>query len=244
VEGIQVVGGDPTNVRCSGTDVVIGVTVDAQEGVVLDIAVLDDQWTETFCEWLWPILDWVGAQVLTTDDAEGFKEVAGRTGVEHQSCRRHVTTNVRAFIAEIAEQVWEKPPSVLEEWDVSSEQLLEDLALSEWIMLGHPGYGAKLLKEIYLRYAPAPAPEKGERASIGYRMRHHVLHLWDNWKRLTCYRTLRHGKELEVEAANNVTERRHRLGGEGAIPHYAGLQVDALHPERHWTDGLASRSAS
>jgi transposase-like protein len=207
VEGIQVVGGDPTSVRCSGTDVVIGVTVDAQEGVVLDIAVLDNQRTDTLYEWLQPILDAVGAQVLTTDDAEGFKEVADRAGVEHQICRRHVTTNVLAFIAEIAEQVWEKPSSVLGNLDVSSEQLLEDLALLEWIMLGHPGHGAKLLKGMYLRYAPAPAPKKGERASIGYRMRNHVLHLWDNWKRLTCYRTLRYSKELEMEATNNVTER-------------------------------------
>lgn len=115
VEGIQVVGGDPTSVRCSGTDVVIGVTV-------------DDQRTETLYEWLQPILDLVGAQALTTDDAEGFKEVADRAGVAHQICRRHVTTNLLTFIAEIAEQVLEKPPAVLAELDVSSEQLLNGIS--------------------------------------------------------------------------------------------------------------------
>jgi hypothetical protein len=118
-----------------------------------------------------------------------------------------VTTNVLAFIAEIAEQVWEDPPPVPEGLDVSSEQLLEDLTLLEWIMLGHPGHGAKLLKELYFRYSAAPAPKKGKSASIWYRMRNHMLHLWDNWRQLTCYRTLRCSEGLEVEATNNAAER-------------------------------------
>jgi ribosomal protein S27AE len=206
-EGIKVVGGDPTSISCGGVNVVVGVTVDAQEGVVLDIALLDDKHTETFYKWLQPILDLVGAEVLTTDDAEGFKEVADRAGVDHQICRRHVTTNVLAFIAEIAEQVWEDPSPVPEGLDVSSEQLLEDLALLEWIMLGHPGHGAKLLEELYFRYSAAPAPKKGESASIWYRVRNHILHLWDNWRRLTSYRTLRYSEGPEVEATNNAAER-------------------------------------
>jgi transposase-like protein len=51
-EGIQVVGGNPASVRCSGTDVVIGVTVDAQGGMVLDIAVLDDQLGSTLSSFI------------------------------------------------------------------------------------------------------------------------------------------------------------------------------------------------
>jgi hypothetical protein len=86
-----------------------------------------------------------------------------------------------AFITEAAEQVRESPPSVLKGPEISSDQLLADLELLEWIMLGHPGHGAKLLEEMYPRYAHAPAPRKGERATIGYCMRHHILHLWNNW---------------------------------------------------------------
>jgi hypothetical protein len=86
-----------------------------------------------------------------------------------------------AFIAEAAEQVRESPPSVPAGLEISPDQLLADLELLEWIMLGHPGHGAKLLEEMYPRYAHAPAPRKGERATIGYRMRHHILHLWNNW---------------------------------------------------------------
>jgi transposase-like protein len=104
---VRVVGGDPTHVRCSGEDVVVGVVVDDERGITLDIALLENEQTETLKEWLLPMLELVGAEVLTTDDADGFKEVADEAGVRHQICRRHVTTNVLTFIAETAEQVGE-----------------------------------------------------------------------------------------------------------------------------------------
>jgi transposase-like protein len=204
---VRVVGGDPTHVRCGGEDVVVGVAVDDERGITLDIVLLENERTETLKTWLLPLLDLVGAEVLTTDDADGFKEVADEAGVHHQICRRHVTNNVLTFIAEVAEQVWEGPPPVLEELTISLDQLLVDLELLEWIMLGHPGHGAKLLEEMYLRYAHAPAPKKGERATVWYRMRNHILHLWNNWDRLTCYLAMRHSEGLEINATNNGSER-------------------------------------
>jgi hypothetical protein len=37
-------------------------------------------------------------------------------------------------------------------------------------------------------------------------MRNHILHLWDNWRRLTCYRVLEHGEDLEINPTNNTAE--------------------------------------
>jgi hypothetical protein len=186
---------------------VVGVTVDDERGITLDIVVLENEQTETLKTWLLPILALVGAEVLTTDDANAFKEVADEAGVRHQICRRHVTTNVLTFIAEAAEQVWENPPPVPEGLTLSPDQLLTHLEQLEWIMLGHPGHGARLLENMYFHYAHAPAPKKGERATIWYRMRNRILHLWNNWERLTCYLTLRHGQGLEINATNNGSER-------------------------------------
>jgi transposase-like protein len=204
---VKVVGGDPTHARCNGQDVVIGVAVDAQKGIILDIDVLENEQTETLYEWLQPILELVGAKVLITDDAETLKAVADRAGVKHQICRRHVTTNVLGFIAEAAEEVWKDQPEVPEELEISSSGLLADLEQLEWTIVGHPEDGAELLRELYFHYSGAPGPGKGERASIWYRMRNHVLHLWDNWKRITCYRSLQHGDDLEIDATNNAAER-------------------------------------
>jgi len=58
-----------------------------------------------------------------------------------------------------------------------------------------------------LAFIAEVAPKKGQRASIWYRMRNHILHLWENWKRLTCYCTLKYTEGLEVDATNNCSER-------------------------------------
>jgi transposase-like protein len=204
---IRVLGGDTTHVRCGGRDVVVGVMVDDERGITLDITLLENEKTETWQAWLGPLLELVGGEVLITDDAEGFKEVADQAGVRHQVCRRHVTLRVLDFIAEAAERVWVAPPCVPEGLSISPNQLLADLELLEWIILGHPGHGARLLEELYLRYARAPAPQKGKRATLWYRMRNHILHLWNNWTRITCYLTLQHGESGKINTTNNAAER-------------------------------------
>jgi len=118
-----------------------------------------------------------------------------------------VTLNVLDFIAKTAESVLNKAPSVPKELEVNVDQLLEDLQTLEWLILGHPESGSDLLEKLYDRYASAPMPQKGQRASIWYRMRNHVLHLWDHWRRYTCYRAFLHDDTVQVEATNNHTER-------------------------------------
>lgn len=204
---VRVVAGDLTYVRCQGEEVIIGVAVDAQKGITLDIKVLDSQETAALEAWLLPILDLVGAEVLLSDDADGFKSVADKANVKHQICRRHVVLNVLGFIAKTAQRLWRKPPPAPAELDVSVEQFLADLETLEWIMLGQPQQAPQWLGQMYQRYAHAPAPKKGQRASLWYRMRNRVLHLWDHWQRFTCYLSLRHSQGLEVDATNNCTER-------------------------------------
>jgi transposase-like protein len=203
---VQIVGADLTYVRRQGEEVIIGVAVDAQQGITLDFTLLDNQETKTLKAWLQPLLELTGAEVLISDDADGFKAVTDAAGVEHQICRRHVTLNVLDFVAKAATRILQQPPAVPEELDVSPEQLLADLETLEWIIVGHPEHGAKLLAEMYARYAKAPAPSKGRRATLWYRMRNRVLHLWDNWQRLTCYRSLQFAKQLQVGETNNCTE--------------------------------------
>ena len=204
---IKVVGGDLSYLQCKGDKVIVGLAIDAQEGVLLDIEVLDNEETDTIQAWLQPLLELVGAEVLITDDQDGFKAVADDAGVKHQICQQHAKPNVLDFVAKAAEKVLDAPPTVPEELDVTPDQLLEGLATLEWIALWHPGQGAKLLGEMYDRYAHAPAPKKRKRATIWYRMRNHILRLWNNWKRHTCYRTFMHNEEFTVAETNNATER-------------------------------------
>jgi len=203
---IAVVGGDLTYVQCRGEQIAIAVAVNAETGVTLDIEILDDEKAETLEAWLRPLLKLVRAEVLLTDDQDGFKSVADKAGVLHQICRRHVTCNVLDFVAKTAERVLRHPPPVPVGLDVTPEQLLEDLELMEWIMLGHPGHGQQLLAELYDRYSGAPAPKKGKRATLWYRMRNHVLRLWNHWQRYTCYRSALAQDAFAIEETNNSTE--------------------------------------
>lgn len=204
---VLVVGADLTYLRCRGEKVVLAVAIDAQTGVTLDVEILDNEDTETMRAWLGPLLKLVHAEVLSTDDQDVFKAVADSEGVSQQICRQHVTRNVLDFVAKTAEGVLSAPPPVPEGLDVTPEQLLEDLALLEWIMLGHPDNGPQLLAELYARYAHAPAPRKGKRATIWYRMRNHILRLWSHWHRYTCYRIPLADGAIPVEETNNATER-------------------------------------
>ena len=204
---VAVVGGDLTYLRCQGESVAIAIAVDDQTGVTLDIEILENEESETLAAWLDPLLDLVGADVLLTDDQDGFKTVADERGVNHQICRQHVTRNVLDFTAQTAERVLNTPPPVPPELDTTVDQLLEDLMLLEWIMLGHPENAIRFLAELYDRYAKAPPPKKGQRATLWYRMRNHVLRLWNHWQRYTCYRSSAAEQELELNETNNTTER-------------------------------------
>lgn len=204
---VAVVGGDLTYLRCQGERVAIAIAVDDQTGVTLDVEIVDNEESETLAAWLEPLLDLVGAEVLLTDDQDGFKKVADKAGVSHQICRQHVTRNVLDFVAQTARRVLSKPPRVPPDLDTTTDQLLEDLALLEWIMLGHPGNATQYLAKLYDRYCKAPPPKKGQRATPWYRMRNHVLHLWNHWQRYTCYRKRDPDKPIEVNETNNGTER-------------------------------------
>ena len=204
---VSVVGADVTYLQCRGERVAMAVAIDTQTGVTLDIEILDNEDTETLEAWLQPLLQLVGAEVLITDDQDGFKTVADQAGVSHQICRQHVTRNVLDFVAKTAERVLSRPPLVPHVLDLTPDQLLEDLALLEWIMLGHPENALQLLAELYDRYAQAPPPKKGKRATVWYRMRNHILRLWNHWQRYTCYRATSAREMLEVDETNNATER-------------------------------------
>lgn len=80
-------GEDTTSVRCNGEWLLLGLTVDDTNGLVLTIDDLCAKDTETLEEWLEPIATAVGAQLLVTDDTDTFKTVANKLLLVHQVCK-------------------------------------------------------------------------------------------------------------------------------------------------------------
>jgi len=84
---------------------------------------------------------------------------------------------VLTFISEAMELVLVDPPPVPAELQTTVAQLLEDLELFEWIVVGQPAHGTRLLREIASRYAAAPGPIDGEQPSVWYRTQMHIAQL-------------------------------------------------------------------
>ena len=51
---------------------------------------------KAYKEWIEPIAKEVEAEVIVTDDADAFKQVADELGLNHQVCKKHVERNTEA----------------------------------------------------------------------------------------------------------------------------------------------------
>ena len=91
-------GGDLTSVKCKGEWLPLGITVDPISGLALTIDALAAEDIKALQDWIEPIAKSVGATVLVTDDADGFKTVADEVGVQHQVCKAHVLRNTEDLI--------------------------------------------------------------------------------------------------------------------------------------------------
>ena len=82
---------------------------------------------ETLKEWVEPIAQQVGAQLLVTNDADGFKTVADEIGVQHQVCKSHVLRNTQKLIERFQALVGQVADASLQAIKVSATQAQADL---------------------------------------------------------------------------------------------------------------------
>ena len=210
LEGYQTkaVGADVTSVRCNGQWIPIGIVVDATNGLVLSIDELAGEDAEQLKAWLEPILETVDADVLVTDDADGFKKVADETGRSHQVCKSHVVRNTEALVAELSDILQSGHDHSLEAIGVTVQQALDDLRhLKELIHSRQPEEQA-CLEEMHLRYANARKPGKGKKHEVAYRLRNLFMDRWNLWPRLTFYRNWKDEYGFVIlDGTNNDCER-------------------------------------
>ena len=202
------VGADVTSILCNGVWIPVGIVVDAINGLVISIDQLPGQDTEQLKAWLEPILEAVDADVLVTDDADAFKTISDETGRSHQVCKSHVVRNTDALGEELSALIRAGQDHSLKALDIKPEQALSDLAALEEMIHTRCPEDQTQLEEIYLRYANAPKPRKGEKHNVAYRMRNLFMDRWNLWPRLTFYRTWKdeNGNEI-LDGTNNDCER-------------------------------------
>lgn len=201
------VGGDLTSVGCRGQWLTLGLSVDDTTGWVLTVDDLTGEDTQTLKAWIEPIAQAVGAEILVTDDADGFKTVADELGLAHQVCKSHVKRNTEALIESLGSAVKHDADGSLAALGVTSEEALEDLdRLGKLIVSRRPEDGHEL-EDMHRRYLGAVPPGKGEKATLAYRLRLLYLDRWNLWPRLTRYRTWQGPNGETLDGTNNSCER-------------------------------------
>ncbi len=208
-EGVKTkaMGGDLTSVKCAGQWLHLGLSVDSLSGLTLTVDPVTAEDAATLKAWIEPIAASVGAEVLVTDDADGFKTAADDLGLVHQVCKSHVKRNTEALIDELRPLVAKDSDGSLTAIGVEPAQAVADLVrLGELIKSRQPEQGQEL-EQMHRRYLSAAPPKKGSTASLAYRLRLLYLDRWNLWSRLTRYRKWRGSNDEQLDGTNNACER-------------------------------------
>jgi hypothetical protein len=200
-------GSDVTSVKCNGQWLTLGQCVDDTTGLVQSVDELSAEDADALKEWLAPVAEAVGAEILVSDDADVFKTVADELGLDHQVCKDHVKRNTEALIESLAPIAAQDEDGSLAAIAVSPEQALADLArLAQLIQRRQPDEHAQL-ETLHCCYVRAAPPRPGEQASVACRLRLLSLDRRNLWSHLTRYRTGQGPQGQTLDCSSNGLER-------------------------------------
>ena len=200
-------GGDVTSVKVKGKWFPLGLTVEDTTGLALTVDALSGEDATTLKEWMEPIAETVGAEILVTDDADAFKTVADELGLDHQVCKSHVKRNTEALIESLHSAAEIDADGSLAAVGVTPAQATADLKRLGELIISRKPEEVTELETLHRHYLAARPPGKGKKTSIAYRLRLLYLDRWNLWPRLTRYR-IWHGPDGEtLDGTNNGSER-------------------------------------
>jgi len=206
---VVALGTDLTSVRCRGEWLTVGVSVDAVQGTVLSLDLLPNGEATTLSAWVQELAAVLGAAVLVSDDADGFKTAADANGLLQQICKAHVQRNTAAWVESITSALEADSDGSLAAIGVAPEQALADCQdLLRLMTERQPSAEASAtLATIHRRYLAATKPAVGASMSLAYRLRLFSLDRWNLWDRLTRYRTWVGPDDETLDGTNNACER-------------------------------------
>jgi len=202
-------GVDLTSVRCAGQWLTVGVSVDAVTGMALSIDLLPGADAATLTAWVSELADAIGAAVVVSDDADGFKIAADESGRDHQVCKAPVGRNTEAWVAAMEPALATDSDGSLAASGVTPAQAVADCqALLRLMKERQPTPAASAtLEAIHRRYLGAVKPPPGGTMSLAYRLRLFSLDRGTLWPRLTRYRRWAGPDGETLDGTNNGCER-------------------------------------
>ena len=201
---VAVLGADETQVKLSGNGVTVGFLTDPRSGEIVGMELLASREGEQLARWISRAAQAFGAQVLVSDDLEAYKPAAEKVGLDHQLCLAHVRKSLALRLRKIPG--FQQHKAVI-------RQALRDLTPQ----------AKRDLQRLQRVFARARPPGKGQKQSPRYRIRMCLLHVLENWPKLTCYQrgherfkdklARKVPRNYTVPATNNATENAIGRGG-------------------------------
>lgn len=206
---VAALGVDLTGVRCAGQWLTLGISVDAVRGTVLSLDLLPNGEATTLTAWVQDLASVLGAELVVSDDADGFKTAADMSGVRHQVCTAHVQRNTKAWVEAATPELANDRDGSLAAIGVAPGQAVTDCQdLVRLMTERQPSpVASTMLEAIHRRYRTAAQPRARARMSVAYRLRLFSLDRWNLWRRLTRYRTWTGPDGETVDGTNNACER-------------------------------------
>lgn len=162
------------------------IAVDMGTGTPVALAQVDEHDADAVMEWLRPLVEKLGVEVVVTDDLAVYGVVTEALGVGHLVCEFHLLRWVSRALRGLQKELGERYREPVEEvWRIVSEK---------------PPDGPWQLQMIWEGVRPHWRKREGPVEAV-HRFRMLVLRLAENWDRYTLY-----SKRQDVPGTNNRTE--------------------------------------
>jgi transposase-like protein len=182
---VRVLGIDGLYPKLRGREQPVVVAVDLGTGQPVALGALAEKDWRAVVQWLQPLVEELGVEVLVSDDLKELAVAAHRLDLEHQVCQFHVLRWVWRALADLRKQLSEEHHSLVDEvWQLMKER---------------PPDGRVRLFALWQGIAVRRSRDR--QTSALYRLRLLILKLMENWAKYTLDQ-----RRSDVPPTNNGTE--------------------------------------
>lgn len=184
---VRVVGVDGFYTRLKGKPLAVTLAVDLGSGQTITLAQIDESDTHAVAEWLQPLVEQLGVEVIVTDDLAALGVAVERVNRKRQICRFHALRWIGRTLRELHTQLDEDWQESLNE----VRRIVHDL----------PPDGQRLLFMLWQRIGERRGPRNKQSTAL-HKLRQLALRLSEHWDEYTLFQN-----DPAVPATNNSTER-------------------------------------
>jgi len=183
---VRVLGVDGFYTRLKGKPQGTLLAVDLGSGQTLALAQIEESNAQAVVEWLQPLVDQLGVEVIVTDDLASLGVAVEQVNCKRQICRFHALRWIGRTIKELRSQLDE-------DWQESLDEV-------QRIVHDMPPDSQRLLYMLWQRIGERRGPRNRQSTAL-YKLRQLALRLSEHWDEYALFQS-----DPTVPATNNGTE--------------------------------------